>query len=250
MNRSTRRKTRRSEARNGSLAHRNRYQEIFSQRDAELGQRRSRIQYAENIPLLLFKPADPSNIQEQVSRIGEAVLDGLWKGVKFAASYNMNLAVNTLHYLRQPLAIFMCFYVLIFMTGYISQTVYRAFSPMCAIPGLSGLSVCQFQVAKRDLSAVTSLKMTPKLADYLTLMNMQSKSFEILLQESAGGSRLSLEIKMAEMATSDLLARVRVSNLSTRGGLAASLSGFISDAKKTARGLQRLSSKIGGAVDK
>ena len=86
--------------------------------------------------------------------------------------------------------------------------------------------------------------------DYSVLMDVQGKSFEKMLQESAGGSRLSLEIKLAELATSDLLIRVRISDLDTGGGLAASLTDFIHDAKKTARGLQRLTSKIGGAVDK
>jgi len=65
-----------------------------------------------------------------------------------------------------------------------------------------------------------------------------------------GGSGLSLEIKKAEMATSDLIALVRVSNnLRSRDMLAESLAQFVNDAKKTGRGLQKLSSKIGGAVD-
>ena len=75
-------------------------------------------------------------------------------------------------------------------------------------------------------------------------------AFEQLLEDSAGGSGLSLEIKQAEMATSDLLARVHVSDLKAKDSLASSLSEFIDDAKKTARSLQKLTSKVGGAVDK
>lgn len=200
-------------------------------------------------------PATPTRFPDQIGRTGELVLDGLLKGIDFAAVYVVNLVVNTLQYLRQPLAICMCFYVLTFITGYISESFYRTLSPMCTIPGLSGLSVCQLPVvSKADSSPAPSStsEVIPRLADYLMLMNTQSKSFKKLLQESAGGSALSLEIKMAEMAALDIRTRVQItgSNLSTRGGLTTYLSIFIDNARKTARRLQRLSSKIGGMVDR
>jgi hypothetical protein len=58
-----------------------------------------------------------------------------------------------------------------------------------------------------------------------------------------------LEIKKAEMATTDLVTLVRVSDLKSRDMLADLLARFVDDAKKTGRGLQKLSSKVGGAVD-
>ena len=81
-------------------------------------------------------------------------------------------------------------------------------------------------------------------------MNIQSHSFGHLLQELAGGSGLSLEIKKAEMATSDLVTRVRLSEFNARDSIARALSEFVSGAKKTGRALQRLTSKVGGSVDK
>lgn len=65
-----------------------------------------------------------------------------------------------------------------------------------------------------------------------------------------GGSGLSLEIKKAEMATIDLGTLVRVSDLKSRDLIAESLGEFVEDAKNTGRGLQKLSSKVGGAVDR
>jgi hypothetical protein len=47
----------------------------------------------------------------------------------------------------------------------------------------------------------------------------------------------------------DLRILVRVSNLKSRDLIAESLTEFVEDAKKTGRGLQKLSSKVGGAVD-
>ena len=78
---------------------------------------------------------------------------------------------------------------------------------------------------------------------------MESKSLGALLDETVEGPGLALEIKKAEMATSDLATRVRVSNLKSRQMLADSLSDFVKDARKASRGLTRFSSKVGGAVD-
>ena len=90
----------------------------------------------------------------------------------------------------------------------------------------------------------------PKWADYPKMIDVQSATFELLLDGSAGGSGLSLEIKKAEMATADMIAMIRVSDkFRSRDMLADSLSQFIFDARKTGRGLQKLNSKIGGAVD-
>jgi hypothetical protein len=89
----------------------------------------------------------------------------------------------------------------------------------------------------------------PRWADYPKLMEAQSSTFEQLLDRSAGGSGLSLDIKKAEMATRDLTTLVRFSELKSRDSLSRSLEQFTSNAKDTGRGLQKLSSKISGTVD-
>jgi hypothetical protein len=82
------------------------------------------------------------------------------------------------------------------------------------------------------------------------MIDVQSAMFEQLLDEAVGGSSLALEIKKAEMATTDLIALVRVSKLSSRDVLAESLAEFVEDAKTTGRGLQKLNAKVRGAVDR
>lgn len=79
---------------------------------------------------------------------------------------------------------------------------------------------------------------------------MESKTLESLLDEMVEGPGLALEIKKAEMATSDLATLVRVSDLKSREFLADSLSEFVKDARKVGRGLTRFSSKVGGTVDR
>lgn len=78
---------------------------------------------------------------------------------------------------------------------------------------------------------------------------MESKTLESLLDEMVEGPGLALQIKKAEMATSDLATLVRVSDLKSRELLADSLSEFVKDARKVGRGLTRFSSKVGGTVD-
>lgn len=82
------------------------------------------------------------------------------------------------------------------------------------------------------------------------MIEIQSKTFEQLLDESIGSSSLALDIKKAEMATSDLVTVVRISDLRSKDQLANALSGFSDNARETARGLQKLNAKISGSVDK
>jgi len=81
-------------------------------------------------------------------------------------------------------------------------------------------------------------------------MEVQGSTFERLLDGSAGGSGLALEVRKAEFATADLATLVRHSDLRSNDVLADLLTTFVKDAKKTARSLTKLSSKVGGAVDK
>ena len=97
----------------------------------------------------------------------------------------------------------------------------------------------------------TSEKKTPQWADYPKMVALQSKTFQQLMDESIGQhSALSLEVKKAEMAITDLVCYVRLSKLNAKDTLARSLSQFVLDSKKTGSRLQKLSSKIGGTVDK
>ncbi|KJA19186.1 hypothetical protein HYPSUDRAFT_121024, partial [Hypholoma sublateritium FD-334 SS-4] len=166
---------------------------------------------------------------------------------KFTGEYSVVLVRKTLSYLHQPIALLLSFYIFTLMASYLSRRVFQGLAPICVIPGISSLSMCQFWTTTP--ASETYKNVAPKSPDYSMLMNMQSKSFDHLLQELAGGAGLSLEIKKAEMATADLVARVRLSELSARDSIARTLSEFIIGAKKTSRGLQRLTSKVGGSVD-
>jgi len=141
------------------------------------------------------------------------------------------------------LAILACAYALAIM----SNAVRSALAPMCSIPVVSLLCPA---MARPEPSRPSNPERTPLWADFPNLLKVESKTLETLLDETVEGPGLALEIKKAEMATSDLATRVRVSNLDSREILAESLSEFVKDARKVSRGLTRFSSRVGGAVDK
>lgn len=115
---------------------------------------------------------------------------------------------------------------------------------------ISRLSPDIFRVEPRQNRLVEVNRGSQGPDEWETLWKIQGASFEALLDESVGGSALALEVKQAEMATRDLASRIRVSDLRTKVTLARILDDFVSDAKKTGRGLQSLSSRVYGAVDR
>jgi hypothetical protein len=136
-----------------------------------------------------------------------------------------------------------CAYALSVMSGAVSS----ALAPICTTPVLSLL--CPTSKSSEPARR-SNPDRTPQWADFPSLLKVESKTFESLLDEAVQGPGLALEIKKAEMATSDLATLVRVSNLNSRAILADSLSEFVKDARKVGRGLTRFSSKVGGTVDR
>jgi hypothetical protein len=124
-----------------------------------------------------------------------------------------------------------------------SSAVTSALAPICSAPVLSLL--CPTSKPRGPNS-----DRTPQWADFPNLLSMEGKTFESLLDETVEGPGLALEIKMAEMAASDLATLARVSKLNSREILSDSLSEFGKDARKVGRGLTRFSSKVGDTVDR
>lgn len=176
--------------------------------------------------------------------IKEQIAKSALEGAMFTGRYLLDVVGNALFLMRKPLSVLLGLFLLSLVVAQAWTTIQGVFAPLCILPGVSRAAICRRnRVADSDQQA-------PRWADYSRLVDVQSRTFEQLLEESLGGPTLSLEIKKAEMATTDLVTLVRVSNLKSRNMLAESLVEFVDHAKKTGRGLQKLTSKIGGAVDK
>jgi len=191
------------------------------------------------------KPSRPRIKSEDRPAISqEDVINGTMKGAQFAGSYALDVFSSAVHMLRKPLSWLLFIWLLTVIIGGVSKTLQKALLPACILPGMSNLAMCGGKPTAKANGKRS------QWADYPKLMDQQSKTFEQLMGDSVGGSALSLEIKHAEMATTDLITLVRISNLKARDTLASSLTSFVDDAKRTGRGLQKLTSKVGGAVDK
>lgn len=166
---------------------------------------------------------------------------GLHDGTYFTVEYFGDVLRTALQLLRKPLALALSLYLLALLLTQISSMFRVAFAPICWIPIISSSPLCY---------TPSPTPKVPKWADYPKLVDVESSTFEKLLDETVGGSGLSLEIKKAEMATSDLVTLVKVSDLKTKSRLAEHLEMFVDDSKKTGKALQRLSSRVSGAIDR
>ncbi|TDL17407.1 hypothetical protein BD410DRAFT_901493 [Rickenella mellea] len=171
------------------------------------------------------------------------------QGVRSTAFYSFDVVSTSISWLKKPLSIFLVLWLIAMILNSLSATFKAAFAPLCIIPGISRSPLCQFSLQPLPSSDPPQESPRAQHADFPQMVNIQSQTFEQLLDDSVGSSGLALEIKKAQMATSDLVTLVKVSHLTSRDLLANALSEFVEDAKRTGRGLQKLSSKVGGAVD-
>jgi hypothetical protein len=179
----------------------------------------------------------------------DALFDGAKDISMFTVQYVWDISSRVLHHSRSMVGYLLALWVIAFITIRISSTLWGAVSPVCYLPLISSSNLCEsWRNALPEKNAPG--KKTPQWADYPKMVDLQSKTFQQLMDESIGGSALSLEVKKAEMAITDLVSFVQLSKLKAKDTLASSLLQFVLDAKKTGRGLQKLSSKIGGTVDR
>ncbi|KAF8645281.1 hypothetical protein AX16_007931 [Volvariella volvacea WC 439] len=133
---------------------------------------------------------------------------------------------------------------------------------VCQLPVVSRLNICYYASmhlenvehpnpdSKSNIIPPSDRTSTLCSADFPSLIEVQVKYLDKLLEGSAKSAALSLEIKKAEMATSDLITVVKHSNPKSKDMLARMLVEFMKDAGTAGQGLQTLNTKVGGAVDR
>jgi hypothetical protein len=170
------------------------------------------------------------------------IKEALSAGAHHSSLYILDVLIRAVRLMRIPLSAMLFLWMMAFGMTRLLGALYSAFAPICYLPLVSSMTLCA--TPHPDVSHL------PQWADFPQLMQVQSSTFEQLLDGSVGGSELSLEIRKAEFVTSDLITLVRYSDLQSNVILADLLTVFANDAKKTARSLTKLGSKVGGAVDK
>lgn len=163
--------------------------------------------------------------------------DAFTSGAAGTARYTYDVASNAAWWFKRPFGFLLAMWALALVISSMWGRLHSAFAPLCWIPGISGLAVCRSPAPN-----------FPQWADFPKLMEVESSTFDQLLQEVVGGSDLSLEVKMAEMAVKDLIVKVRVSDLKGKDLLAETLEEFATNANDASRSLSKWGSKVNGAV--
>lgn len=148
--------------------------------------------------------------------------------------------------LRVLIAIYMCsaillvLYSLMWLASRMLSGVETALAPICNAPIISAIvPFCGYFDVIKAVNA--------PMADYTQLMTLQSRLENVV--ELAGDYSLSQKVRSTEVAMRDLTAQLKVSDLASKDALAKKMEDFTAEAKDATRGLQRLSSRVGGSLD-
>lgn len=166
----------------------------------------------------------------------------------YSAEWFLDVIGGALNNLRKPLswaiALYLFFGLLVMVQNILTRSIYAALSPVCRIPGISmlGLPLCQTQssVAYQDSPSAP--------VEFEQLMNVQGQ-FEEILEASAAGISLPLDMKRSEASIRDLRQIVRFSHLNSKQEMILELDGFIETARIASYDLQKFNSHIGRGVD-
>ena len=155
----------------------------------------------------------------------------------------LGAAMNSL---KTPVSYFLAIYLfvglLVLLRNFATNSVYSALSPICRIPGSSllNLPMCH--------SRISQAAGTEPPVEFDQLANVQSH-FEAILEESAGGVTLPLDMKRSETSLRDLRTIIRYGNLPSKNELVFEFNGFIETAGIASSDLQKFNSHVGRAVD-
>jgi hypothetical protein len=159
-----------------------------------------------------------------------------------------SVAGMALRFSKWPVAILLTLYMAVGMAtvgkDVITQSASASFQPICQIPGVSffHLTWCP----DNPLASGSKSKAQPLQFD--ELMNAQSQ-FEQVLEASAQGISLPLEMKRSEASVRDLRIVIKYSELPGREELVYEFDGYVETTRKIIDDLQSFNTHVGGAVD-
>lgn len=204
------------------------------------GKTTSRAFRTEDTPKLVSSPG----IEDRLMKTWEDVLS-------FATpicSYIFGVLGQALQILRTPISMIIAIWFAIgfamFLKNLAITSIYSALSPICRIPGTSffNLPMCQSPVS------IQYSGHQPPPVQFDQLVTVQNK-FDEVLQESAGGASLPLDMKRGETSIRDLRQIVRYSHLRSKNELGLEFDGFIETARIASYDLQKFNSHVGRGVD-
>ncbi|KAJ3528845.1 hypothetical protein NM688_g7937 [Phlebia brevispora] len=195
------------------------------------------------------QPPLPGLFQSQRRRRRSSILfneleDSLWfqNFVFFIIRYTLDILRAAVLMLRYPLAIVLAIWLLTFLSASCMDVIRDFMSPLCHIPVVG--SVCLLMT-----KAPTAAPSSSQRADYPRLGDIQGRALDQLLVESAAGLVRDAEIRTVEMATTDLITLVKVSELNTGEILIDTLQDIAQNARRVEKSLNVLNARVNRAVD-
>jgi len=200
----------------------------------------------------------PSRIKVLKPSGGPPRQPGFWEKITTLApefffdclSWIMSVFGMALRLIKWPIAvlvaIYLAFAVLTIGKNMITQSVTTSLQPVCQIPGASLLNLpfCPSTLP----GGVISHHGTPQPIEFDGLMKVQSQ-FEKVLEDSAEGVSLPMEMLRSEASLRDLRTLVKYSELPARNEMVYEFDGYITAIHETSRDLQVFNTHVGGAVD-
>ncbi|KAI8963650.1 hypothetical protein F5Y11DRAFT_318829 [Daldinia sp. FL1419] len=162
------------------------------------------------------------------------------------ASWILGILGMALRYAQWPLAMLLAIYLIIgscmMAKDMLLNSISAPLAPFCWVPGASTvLPFCptNSRSATRDGSSIV---------EFDELMNVQAQ-FEQVLEETAQGVSLPMDMKRSEASIRDLRTMVKFSQLPSRAELVYEFDNYVEIARKSANDLQMFNTHVGSAVD-
>ncbi|KAI1455742.1 hypothetical protein F4805DRAFT_434689 [Annulohypoxylon moriforme] len=163
------------------------------------------------------------------------------------ASWILGTIRLAFRYAQWPIAIMLAIYLIIgaciMAKDMLVNSITAPLAPICRVPGLSlmNLPFCpdNLQSGKGDGSSPV---------EFEELMNVQAQ-FEKVLEDSAQGVSLPMDMKRSEASVRDLRTMVKYSELPTRAELVHEFDNYIEIVRSSADDLQMFNTHVGSAVD-
>ncbi|KAK1635964.1 hypothetical protein BDP81DRAFT_461346 [Colletotrichum phormii] len=191
------------------------------------------------------EPAEPKTVTERLS-------ESLPSAAFNILAWIFNVIGMALGYVQKPLAlclaVWLFFGASIMLQNMVTKSLTTSLSPLCRIPGAAYLDLpfCPSFTASPGGGKESGSESAN--VEFDDLMNVQSQ-FEQVLERSADGVSLPMEMKRSESSIRDLRTMVRYSELPQRDELVYEFNEYIDTARLTASDLQKFNVHVGSAVD-
>lgn len=176
------------------------------------------------------------------------MLDSVLDMLTSIAEWALDIVAGALKSLKTPISWVLAAYLFLglftLLQNMLTRSIYSALSPICRIPGSSffNLPMCESKFEGPTIDGGSAP------VEFEELMTVQSH-FEEIMEQSASGVSLPLDMKRSETSIRDLRQVVRFSQLHSRNEMVLEFDGFIETARIASYDLQKFNSHIGRGVD-